>query len=131
MKTLFETVFGLLTIAIIIVNLPSIIGFISLCIIIKCVYSFLSDASSDSGNTQSRNQAEERHNTNAEYQQKREEQKTKTSSTGNYSSHNYSPPRYRNDDDYDSSYDSYYDDWRDDIPSEEGDGWHGTGNPFV
>ena len=128
MKTLFETVFGLLTIALIIVNLPTIIGFLSLCIIIKCVYSFLSDASSDSGNTQSGNKAEERHNTNAEYQQKIEEQKTKTSSTSKYSGYRYSHPHYSNDDGYDNS---YYDDWQDDIPSEEGDGWHGTGNPFV
>jgi hypothetical protein len=128
MKSLFETIFALLFIGFILVNLPTIIGFLSLCIIIKCVYSFLSDASSESGNTQSRNQAEERHNTSAEYQQKIEEQKTKTSSTGNYSGYRYSHPHYSNDDGYDNS---YYDDWQDDIPSEEGDGWHGTGNPFV
>jgi len=130
MKSLLEAIFSLIFFAIIIMNLPYIIGFISLCIIIKCVYSFVSDASSDNEKTQSSYQAkvEERNNTNSEYQQKREEQKTKTNSTSNYSGYRYSRSRYRNDDEYDNS---YYDDWQDDIPSEEGDGFRGTGAPFL
>ena len=130
MQSLLEVIFSLIFFAIIIMNLPSIIGFISLCIIIKCVYSFVSNASSDNEKTQSSYQTkvEERNNTNSEYQQKREEQGTKTSSTGNYSGYRYSRSRYRNDDEYDNS---YYDDWQDDIPPEEGDGFRGTGAPFL
>ena len=130
MKTLIETIFGLLIIAVIIANLPTIMGFISLCIIIKFVYSIVNDASSDDEKTQSSYQTkmEEKNNTISEYQQKREEQKTKTNSTSNYSGYRYSRSRYRNDDEYDNS---YYDDWQDEIPPEEGDGFRGTGAPFL
>ena len=133
MKSLIEIIFGLLTIAVIIANLPTIMGFISLCLIIKFVYSIVTDASSDDEKTQSgyQTKVEERNNTNSEYQQIGEGQKTKTSSTGNYSGYNYTRPRYRNDDGYDSSYDSYYGDWQDDMPPDEGDGFRGTGAPFL
>lgn len=138
MKSLFESIFGLLFFAIIIANLPTIIGFISLCVIVKVVYSILSSSDTDNtGNkeTTSYNQTtlDERQNVKSEYQTKRE-QKTEnntSNSSGKNSGYSYSRPRYTNDDDYDNSYDSYYDDWRDDLPPEEGDGWHGTGNPFV
>ena len=132
MKSLFETIFALLFIGFIVVNLPAIIGFIFLCLIIKSVYSIVNGNSSEEEKTQPYTQTGtvEMHNTKSEYQPKREEQKTEnvtTKSTGTYSGYSYSHSRYRNDD-YDNS---YYDDWRDDMPPEEGDGFRGTGAPFL
>jgi len=136
MKFLLETVFNLLIFGIIIMNLPTIIGFVSLCIIIKVVYSIVSDSFSDNEGTHTNKQTgiTEKHNIKCEYQQKREEQKAeqlKSKSSDTYSGHHYTRPRYSNDDGYDNSYDSYYDGWQDDMPPEEGDGFRGTGAPFL
>ena len=133
MKSLFETIFAILFIGFIVVNLPAIIGFIFLCLIVKSVYSIVTGNSSEEEKTQPYNQTgtAEMHNTKSEYQQKREVQKTEsvtTKSTGTYSGYSYSHSRYRNDDDYDNS---YYDDWQDDYQPEEGDGFRGTGAPFL
>ena len=133
MKSLLEAIFSLLIFGIIIMNLPTIIGFISLCIIIKVAYSIINGSSSDNEETQTNKQNgnTEMHNLKTKYKQKMEEQKTEkitTNHSDTYSSYHYSRPHYSNDDGYDNS---YYDHWQDDIPPEEGDGWQGTGNPFV
>ncbi len=135
MKFLLETFFSILFFGIIIACLPSIIGFISLCFIIYFIYTvakslFGDGAEQTTGNYNRQNQTSQQ-NGNAERQTMQNEQKTEGETVKNQKSYSgYSYPRYRQSS-YDS-YDDYYDDWGDnDMPPEEGDGFRGTGAPFL
>lgn len=131
MKTLLETIFALLFIAIIITNLSSIIGFISLCVIVYFVFSLLVGESKHTTENYDRQRQASKQNENSNRRTMHNEQKTESetiSSPKSYSGYSY--PRYRQSN-YDS-YDDYYDDWRDDDMSpDEGDGFRGTGAPFL
>ncbi len=135
MKTLLETFFSILFFCIIIACLPSIIGFISLCFIIYFVYtvarSLFGDGTEQTKGNYDNHYQTSKQNGNAERQIMQNEQKTESGtikSQKSYSSYSY--PRYRSSS-YDR-YDDYYDDWRDDdMPPEEGDGFRGTGAPFL
>lgn len=135
MKTLLETFFSILFFGIIIACLPSIIGFISLCFIIYFIYTvakslFGNGTEKTTVNYDRQNQTSKQ-NGSAERQTMQNEQKTESETIKNQNSYSgYSYPRYRSSS-YDS-YDDYYDDWRDDdMPPEEGDGFRGTGAPFL
>ena len=135
MKTLLETFFAILSFGIIITCLPTIIGFISLCCIIYFLYkaanSLFSDGTEQTTDGYNSNSQASKQNGDAERQTMQNEQKTESEtikSQKSYSSYSY--PRYRRSS-YDN-YDDYYDDWRDDdMPLDEGDGFRGTGAPFL
>lgn len=130
MRTLLEFIFAMLFIGLFISFLPTIIGFISLCAIVAFIFSLLKNIfSGDEGSSDGTRQPENyiKVNIETERQNKQEEQETverKAENTGRYTgSQNY---RRTYDD-----YDDYYDDRYDDIPPDEGDGFHGTGAPFL
>lgn len=135
MKVLLETFFSILFFGIIIACLPTIIGFIALCFIIYFIYtiakSFFSDGTEQTSGDYNRQNQTSKQDGNAEWQSMQNEQKTENEtirSQNSYSGHSY--PRYRQSS-YDK-YDDYYDDWdNDDTPPEEGDGFRGTGAPFL
>ena len=135
MKTLLETLFSILFFGIIIACLPTIIGFISLCCLIYFLYkaanSLFSDGTEQTTDDYNSNSQTSKQNRNAERQTTQNEQKTESEtikSQKSYSSYSY--PHYRRSS-YDS-YDDYYDDWdNDDMPPDEGDGFRGTGAPFL
>ena len=138
MKTLFEIIINLILAAIIIMNLPAIAGFISLCMVIACVFFIVKDtfAGADTKDTVSTNQSgtHNMQHIKSECQTKQNEQKIESKTANNSGqsySRGYSRPHYSDYDAYDTGYDSYYDDRQYDMPPEEGDGWQGTGNPFV
>ena len=135
MKFILETFFSILFFGIIIACLPTIIGFISLCCIIYFIYmaarSLFSDGTEQTTVNYDRKHQVSKQNEHAECQTKPNKQKTESEtikSQKSYSSYSY--PHYRRSS-YDS-YDDYYDDWGDnDMPPEEGDGFRGTGVPFL
>ena len=131
MKTLLETIFALLFIAMIIINLPSIMGFISLCVIIYFVFSLFVGGSKHTTDNYDRQRQTSKQNENSNRRTMQNEQKTESETIRIPKSYSgYSYPRYRQSN-YDS-YDDYYDDWRDDdMPPDEGDGFRGTGAPFL
>ena len=128
MKTLLEVFFATLFTGIFISFLPTIIGFLSLCVIIVFMLSFLKkicsdDEESSDGTSQPENYIEV--NVEMERQNKQETIERKAENTGRCTgSRNYRRT-------YDDYYDDYYDDRYDDIPQEEGDGFRGTGAPFL
>lgn len=135
MKFLLEMFFSILFFGIIIACLPSIIGFISLCFIIYFIYtaarSLFGDGTEQAtGNYHSQHQTSKQ-NGNAERQTMQNEQKTESETVKNQKNYSgYSYPHYRRSS-YDN-YDDYYDDWGDnDMPPDEGDGFRGTGAPFL
>ena len=135
MKFLLETFFSLVFFGIIIACLPTIIGFVSLCFILYFVYtvakSLFSDGTEQTDSNYNSNSQTSKQDWSTESQTTQNEQKTESETSKNQKSYSgYSYPRYRRSN-YDD-YDGYYDDWHDnDMPPEEGDGWHGTGNPYV
>ena len=135
MKTLLETFFAILFFGIIIACLPTIIGFISLCFIIYFIYtvakSLFSDGTEQTDGDYNSNSQTSKQDGNAEWQSMNNEQKTESETIKSQNSYSgYTYPRYRRSS-YDS-YDDYYDDWgNDDMPPEEGDGFRGTGGPFL
>ena len=135
MKILLETFFALLSFGIIIACLPTIIGFISLCCIIYFLYkaanSLFSDGTEQTTGSYNSNSQASKQNGDAEHQTMQNEQKTENEPIRNQKSYSsYSYPHFRSSS-YDD-YDDYYDDWRDDDMSpEEGDGFRGTGAPFL
>ena len=135
MKILLETIFSIVFFGIIIACLPTIIGFISLCFILYFVYTVAKNLFSDEteytvGEYNSNGQTSKQ-DENAEWLSMQSEQKTENETIKSPRSYSgYSYPRYRQSN-YDS-YDDYNDDWRDDdMPPEEGDGFRGTGAPFL
>lgn len=133
MKSLLEIFFTLLFIGIIIAFLPSIIGFLALCAIVVFMISLLknffsSDEETVDGSDQPVNYIKvdiEKERENKEGEQgtveRKEENKERYTGCSNYRK------TYCDYDDYD-----YYDDWHnDDMPPEEGDGFRGTGAPFL
>jgi len=133
MKSLLEIFFTLLFIGIIIAFLPSIIGFLALCAIVVFMLSLLknffsSDEETVDGSDQPVNYIKvdiEKERENKEGEQgtveRKEENKERYTGCSNYRK------TYCDYDDYD-----YYDDWHnDDMPPEEGDGFRGTGAPFL
>ena len=135
MKTLLETFFALLSFGIIIACLPTIIGFVSMCCIIYFIYmaakSLFADGTEQTTVNYDRQNQTSTQNGDAERQTMQNEQKTESEtikSQKSYSSYSY--PHYQRSS-YDN-YDDYYDDWADnDMPPEEGDGFRGTGAPFL
>lgn len=131
MKFLLELFFSLLFFGLFIAFLPTIIGFISLCAIVAFFLSLLkSFFSGDEGNAGETDRCEDyvKVNIETEDRNKREEQEHTGKSlekTDRYSGYRHYSRTYNYDDDY-------YDDWRnDDMPPEEGDGFRGTGAPFL
>ncbi len=134
---MLEAIFTMLFIALIIVNLPTIIGFISLCIIIYVICSsvsgFFADGKGQSttnydrkNQTLERNENTKNQTIQNEYKTESETKKTQKSCSS-YNRPCYRQPNYDKDwGDYD-----YYNDWQDDMPPEEGDGFRGTGGPFL
>ncbi len=135
MKVILESFFGLLFFGIIIASLPTIMGFISLCFIIYFIYmaakSLFSDGTEQTTGNYSRQNQTSKKDGNAEWQSMQNEQKTESGTVKSQKSYSgYSYPHYRSSN-YDR-YDDYYDDWdNDDMPPEEGDGFRGTGAPFL
>lgn len=131
MKFLLDLFFSLLFFGLLIAFLPTIIGFISLCVIAVFILSLLKKiVSGDEGTAGETKRCEDNVKVNIETEDrnKREEQeRTGKSSekTDRYSGYrNYSRTCNYDDD--------YYDDWHnDDMPPEEGDGFRGTGAPFL
>lgn len=131
MKSLLEIFFTLLFIGIIIAFLPSIIGFLALCAIVVFMLSLLKNFfSGDEGTAGETDRCEDyvKMDIETEDRNKREEQEHTGKSSGKtdrYSGYRH----YSRTSNYD---DDYYDDWRnDDMPPEEGDGFRGTGAPFL
>ena len=136
MQSLSEVIVGIVVGIIVLLCLPIIIKLFSLCFIIWLVFmvvkEFFGNDEKPAGNTGT-NQKDNG------YQSTWNEQKNEHSSTSSYNTRSdYRHSGWRNsyDDDYDSSYDDY-DDYcsdryrSDDIPPEEGDGFRGTGAPFL
>jgi hypothetical protein len=133
MKILLETFFSLVFFGIFIACLPTIIGFVALCFILYFAYtvvkSLFSDGTEQTDNNYRSNSQTSKQDESTEWQSLQHKQESETAKNQkSYSGYSY--PRYRRSN-YDD-YDGYYDDWHDnDMPPEEGDGWHGTGNPYV
>lgn len=132
MKIILETFFGLVFIGIIIACLPTIMGFFSLCIIAYFIYqaakSLFGDETEKTDNNHVGWEPDSKQDRSAEWQSVQHKQESETARKQNsYSGYSSS---YRSSS-YDR-YDDYYDDWRDnDMPPEEGDGFRGTGGPFL
>lgn len=131
MKFLLELFFSFLFFGLFIAFLPTIIGIISLCAIVVFFLSLLKNFfSGDEGTAGETERCEDyvKVNIETEDRNKREEQeRTGKSSekTDRYSGYRHYSRTCNYDDDY-------YDDWRnDDMPPEEGDGFRGTGAPFL
>lgn len=127
MKILLETFFGIVFIGIIIACLPTIMGLFSLCVIAYFIYQ--AAKSLIEGETEKTDadhdgwEPDSKQDRSAEWQSVQDKQKSETARKQNSSSYRSSS--------YDG-YDDYYDDWRDnDMPPEEGDGFRGTGGPFL
>ena len=135
MKFLLETFFSLVFFGIIIACLPTIIGFVSLCFILYFVYtvakSLFSDGTEQTDSNYNSNSQTSKQDWSTESQTTQNEQRTESETIKSHKSYSgYSYPRYRRSN-YDD-YDDYYDDWHDnDMPPEEGDGFRGTGGPFL
>ena len=111
MKILLETFFSIVFIGIIIACLPTIMGLFSLCVIAYFIYQAAKSLIEDETE-----KADAGHDG--------WEPDSKQNSYSGYSS-SYRSSSY-------DGYDDYYDDWRDnDMPPEEGDGFRGTGGPFL
>jgi hypothetical protein len=93
--------------------------------------SLSSDGTEQTTGNYDRQHQASKQNWNANSQTMPNEQKTESETIKNQNSYSgYSYPRYRQSS-YDS-YDGYYDDWsEDDMPPDEGDGFRGTGGPFL
>lgn len=135
MKVLLETFFSILFFGIIIACLPSIIGFISLCFIIYFIYtvarSLFGDGTEQTTGNYNRQNQTSKQDRNDGWPLMPNEQKTESGTVKNENRNSsYSYPHYRPSN-YDR-FDDYYDDWSDnDMPPEEGDGFCGTGAPFL
>ena len=126
MKFLLDLFFSLLFFGLFIAFLPTIIGFISLCAIVVFFLSLLKKiVSGDEGTAGETKRCEDNVKVNIETEDrnKREEQER----TGKSSEKTDRYSGYRN-----YSRTCNYDDWHnDDMPPEEGDGFRGTGAPFL
>ena len=132
MKILLETFFGIVFIGIIIACLPTIMGLFSLCVIAYFIYqaakSLIEDETEKADAGHDGWEPDSKQDRSAEWQSVQNKQKSETERKQNsYSGYSSS---YRSSS-YDR-YDDYYDDWHDnDMPPEEGDGFRGTGGPFL
>ena len=133
MKFLLELFFSLLFFGLFIAFLPTIIGFISLCVIAVFILSLLKNFfSGDEGTAGETDRCEDyvKVNIETEDRNKQEEQGTvegKAENKERYTGCRNYGKTYRNYDDYDY-YDNRYDN---DMPPDEGDGFRGTGAPFL
>ena len=130
MRTLLELFFAMLFIGLFISFLPTIIGFVSLCAIVAFIFSLLKNIfSCDEGSSDKKGQSESyiKVNIETERQNKQEEQETVERKAENKGRYNVYRNYWRTYDDYED----YYDDRYHDIPPDEGDGFHGTGAPFL
>lgn len=110
----------MLTIALIIACLPTIMGVVALCFIIYFIYKVANGLFADR-TEQTVNYERQGHTSQQQY-----EQGAGSETVNNKRS--YSHYRKTN---YDH-YDDYYDEWRvNDMPTEGGDGFRGTGAPFL
>jgi len=130
MKTLFETIFTIVFAIIFITFLPTIIGIVALGAIVWFIFSMLAGSSDSSSGYSSQSTVSEKRDT---YDNQVKTNETKRDSGTSNSSTSYSGNRnssYRRS--YDDYEDSYYDDRYDpDMPPEGGDGFRGTGAPFL
>jgi len=130
MKTLFETIFTIVFAIIFITFLPTIIGIVALGAIVWFIFSMLAGSSDSSSGYSSQSTVSEKRDT---YDNQVKTNETKRDSGTSNSSTCYSGNRnssYRRS--YDDYEDSYYDDRYDpDMPPEGGDGFRGTGAPFL
>ncbi len=132
MKTLLEFFFSLVFIGIIIACLPTIMGLFSLCIIMYFGYlavkSLFEDGTEQTDAGNDRWEQDSKQDESAGWQSMQHKQESETAKKQNsYSGYGYSyrPSSY-------DRYDDYYDDRYDnDMPPEEGDGFRGTGGPFL
>ena len=127
MKNLLETIFAFAFVVLFFTFLPTIIGIVALGAFAWFIYSMLADSSFGDSNQNTISEKRDTYNNQEKtYETKRESGVSNSSS--NYSgNHNYS---YHHS--YDVYEDSYYDDRYDqDMPPEEGDGFRGTGAPFL
>lgn len=130
MKTLFETILSFAFAILFFTFLPTIIGIVALGVIAWFIYSMLADSPDSSSGYSNQSTVSEKHDT---YNNQEKTNETKKESGTSNTSTSYSGNRYsgyrRSYDDYE---DSYYDDRYDqDMPPEEGDGFRGTGAPFL
>lgn len=132
MKILLETFFSLVFIGIIIACLPTIMGLFSLCIIAYFIYqaakSLFGDETekTDAGHYGWEQDSKQQENIKGQALQNEQKSETarKQNSYSGYSS-SYRTSSY-------DRYDDYYDDWYDnEMPPDEGDGFRGTGGPFL
>lgn len=134
MKLLLETFFTLVFLGIFIACLPTIIGFLALCAIGAFILTVLKNIFADSekpserysqtGDYETTDRKSEYHVTGND---RNGENRTPDDSSGISSSYRSSRYRYSCNDDYDN----YYDDRYEDVPPEGGDGFRGTGAPFL
>ncbi|MBQ9696955.1 MAG: hypothetical protein IJV46_00250 [Acidaminococcaceae bacterium] len=133
MQSLSEAIVGIVVGIIVLLCLPFIIKLFSLCFIIWLVFMVVKEISGTDDvpvDNTGTNQKE------SGYQSTWNEQNNGHSSAGSYNTRSdcsHSGWRNSYDDDYDSRYDDYCDDHyiSDDIPPEGGDGFRGTGAPFL
>lgn len=136
MNTLFETIISIIVFVIIISCLPTILGLISLCVIIYFVClgakDLFSDGTEQTTASYDRQSQYSEQNENAQKQTMQNEQKTENKTVNtqrSYSNRSYSNYRHSDDEDH---YSGYYDDWRDDdVPPDDEIHFNGTGGPFL
>ena len=134
MKTLLEFFFSLVFIGIIIACLPTIMGLFSLCIIMYFGYlavkSLFGDRTEQTDAGNDRWEQDSKQDRSAEWQSVKHKQESTSETARKQNSYSGYSSSYRSSS-YDR-YDDYYDDWHDnDMPPEEGDGFRGTGGPFL
>ena len=134
MKFLLETIFSIMFFAVFIWALPTIIGILSLGLMLYFVFSLATGSSSDSaakGQDKSyRNYgADDGLNENNSRTDAQHEAKTKTAERPtHYSGSGYSRRRYYDEDEYGGCYNDWDDD---DMPPEDEIHFRGTGAPFL
>ncbi len=144
MQGILEFIAAFIAVAVFFYALPTIIGIAAICLVAVFAYKLVADifggsggnASDDTGYSNSNNSEYDTHNTasgrNTRIDQTKRQETTDTNARNEYKPNTQNRTRYS---DYrrceDADYGSYYDDWHDDIPPEEGDGFRGTGGPFL
>lgn len=133
MKFLLELFFSLLFFGLFVAFLPTIIGIISLCVIVVFIFSLLKNFFS--GDEETVDESDQLVNyikvdIEKERENKEGEQRTverKAENKDRYTGCRNYRKTYRDYDDYD-----YYENrYENDMPPEEGDGFRGTGAPFL
>lgn len=126
MKFLLDLFFSLLFFGLLIAFLPTIIGFISLCVIAVFILSLLKKiVSGDEGTAGETKRCEDNVKVNIETEDRNKREEQERTGKSSEKTDRYSGYRHY-------SRTCNYDDWRnDDMPPEEGDGFRGTGAPFL